>query len=246
MLSSCTYGNSKLLNVGPNTKGRDFAVGDIHGSFSALQIALDSICFNPDQDRLFALGDLVDRGPESIQVLHWLEQPWFFAICGNHELMIWRSALGNPYPLVDVMEHGGQWLQRLDPLQQESLGLRLTQLPLAIEIASPLGAIGLVHADCPFDDWQDMRQLELSPRDQDICLWSRERYLRNYKTPVRNIRAVVHGHTTLDRMLQLGNVFYIDTGGWKPQHGHFTFLNLQTLTALRGPGPVGPPLHRSR
>ena len=48
-----------------NRIGRDFAVGDIHGCFTALQIALDAIGFSPETDRLFCAGDLVDRGPGS-------------------------------------------------------------------------------------------------------------------------------------------------------------------------------------
>ncbi len=229
--------NSQLLHVAANKVGRDFAVGDIHGSFDALQSGLNSIGFSPEKDRLFSVGDLVDRGPQSKQVLQWLDQPWFYAICGNHDFMIWRSALGMPYPHVDVMAHGGEWLQELSLADQHTVGQRLAQLPLAIELETRQGPVGLVHADCPFDDWQDMRQRELAPSDKDFCLWSRERYLLNYKKPVRNIRAVVHGHTTLDKMQQLGNVYFIDTGGWKAGQGHFTFLNLQTLVATKGPGP---------
>lgn len=230
--------NPHLLHVGANEAGRDFAVGDIHGCFGALRQALDSIGFVESRDRLFSVGDLVDRGPESDQVLDWLDRPWFYAICGNHDFMIWRSALGNPYQEVNYLDHGGAWLDALDPDRQQRIGDRLAALPLAIEVATPDGAVGLVHADCPYDDWRDMRGQPLSPSAQDCCLWSRERYLRGYADPVRNVRAVVHGHTTLGSMRTLGNVFFIDTGGWRPGRGHFTFLDLQTLAAIKGPGPA--------
>jgi serine/threonine protein phosphatase 1 len=52
-----------------NATGRDFAVGDIHGCFSALEAALRHVGFSPDSDRLFSVGDLVDRGSESDQVV---------------------------------------------------------------------------------------------------------------------------------------------------------------------------------
>ena len=68
-----------------NRIGRDFAVGDIHGCFTALQIALDAIGFSPETDRLFCAGDLVDRGPGSHLVVDWLDKPWFFSTRGNHE-----------------------------------------------------------------------------------------------------------------------------------------------------------------
>jgi serine/threonine protein phosphatase 1 len=69
-----------IARFAPNTRGRDFAVGDIHGAFRALQIALDAIGFDCAADRLFSVGDLVDRGPESARVTEWLDKPWFHAI----------------------------------------------------------------------------------------------------------------------------------------------------------------------
>ncbi len=230
--------NTRLVSIPVNPHGRDFAVGDIHGCFTALQQALVHIGFNPAQDRLFSVGDLVDRGPESAQVLHWLAQPWFHAISGNHDFMAWKFALGQPYPSVDVLEHGGGWLTTTAPELLHAIARQLQALPLAMEVATPHGPVGLIHADCPSDDWQHLREQNLSPSDQDCCLWSRQRYQRRYAAPVRNIRAVVHGHMTVPTLQTLGNVFFIDTGGWRVGQGHFTFLNLHTLEPLRGPGPA--------
>jgi len=71
-----------------NTAGRDLVVGDVHGCFGKLQAALDAVGFNPGAgDRLFSVGDLVDRGPASAEVLDWLAHPWFAAVAGNHEAM---------------------------------------------------------------------------------------------------------------------------------------------------------------
>ena len=56
---------SAMPRFAQNIAGRDFAVGDIHGCFTELQRGLDAIGFNPNTDRLFSVGDLVDRGPES-------------------------------------------------------------------------------------------------------------------------------------------------------------------------------------
>src|SRR5690606_8090567 len=65
-----------------NTAGRDIAVGDIHGHFTALQRELDRIDFDPAVDRLFSVGDLVDRGPECEDVIKWLNYPWFHPVRG--------------------------------------------------------------------------------------------------------------------------------------------------------------------
>lgn len=227
--------NPQLVRFNANQQGRDFAVGDIHGCFTALQQALDHINFNPAKDRLFSVGDLVDRGPESDQVLDWLDRPWFHAICGNHDFMIWRSALGDPYSEVNHLEHGGGWLNELDQDAQRRVGKQLAALPLAIEVETPEGLVGLVHADCPYDDWQHMQAQPLSASAVDCCLWSRERYMHNYAAPVSNVRALVHGHMTVGCVQKLGNVFFIDTGGWRLDGGHFTFLELLTLSTVEGP-----------
>lgn len=105
-----TPGNVRVQRFQLNANGRDFAVGDIHGHFDRLEVALAAVRFSPEKDRLFSVGDLVDRGPESADVLKWLERPWFHPICGNHELMTWRRAMGNPIPDVDHRLHGGEWL----------------------------------------------------------------------------------------------------------------------------------------
>jgi serine/threonine protein phosphatase 1 len=213
-------------------------VGDIHGCFSLLQAALDKIGFSPATDRLFSLGDLVDRGPESADVLSWLDKPWFHAIAGNHDLMTWRSALQNPYPFVNHLRHGGEWLTQLSPTQQMAVGERLRALPIAAQVETAQGFIGLVHADCPFDDWADMQAAPLMPDTEQTCLWSIERYRRRYDGVVRGVRAVVHGHMTIPTMQVLGNVYYIDTGGWQPNSGHYTLLDLSTLTATAVPSGV--------
>lgn len=223
-----------------NALGRDFAVGDIHGAFADLRRALDAIGFDEHRDRLFSVGDLVDRGPESEAALEWLDRPWFQAVCGNHDFMTWRSALGRPFAAVDHLAHGGQWLARLSPDAQKRMGERLAALPMVIEVETAAGLVGIVHADFPSDDWNDLAEFEWLDLDQmrsqtGQCLWSVDRYRYQYTGTVKNIRAVVHGHKTLPAMATLGNVFFIDTGGWQPT-GRFTFLELGSLKAVTGPG----------
>ena len=229
-----------------NAVGRDFAVGDIHGSFSHLSRSLEAIGFDGSVDRLFSVGDLVDRGPESHLVLEWLGKPWFHAICGNHDFMVQRAALGDPYPEVDFRRYGGAWLEELALEEQRRIGGGLAALPLAMEVETPSGVVGLVHADCPFDDWHEMQAVpwaSVEPTDAlgFVCLWSIERYERQYPNPIRNVRAVVHGHMTVRYAKVLGNVHFLDTGGWK-EGGGFSFLELESLTVLTG--PIQPKLGR--
>jgi len=211
-----------------NADGRDFAVGDIHGCFGKLEAALQTAGFSPGRDRLFSVGDLVDRGPQSPDVLAWLERPWFHAICGNHDLMTWRRAAGKPLPDIDHVAHGGAWLDDCDDDIRTRIAASLAALPLAIEVETAEGIVGLVHADFPYDDWQAIHGTGFDTADEDACLWSIDRYHMRYDQPIRNVRAVVHGHMTLPRPVQLGNVHYIDTGGWR-EGGRFTLLDLHAL-----------------
>jgi serine/threonine protein phosphatase 1 len=68
-----------------NQKGKDYVVGDIHGMFKDLHQLLIDINFNFENDRLFSVGDLCDRGTDSIDILNWIDYPWFFPVLGNHE-----------------------------------------------------------------------------------------------------------------------------------------------------------------
>ncbi|HEY2257381.1 MAG TPA: metallophosphoesterase [Variovorax sp.] len=202
---------------------------------------MDAIGFDSQRDRLFSVGDLVDRGPDSAQVLEWLDKPWFHAVCGNHDLMAWRSALGRPLRHVDHVNHGGEWLAELPREERTRIGTRLAQLPMAIEVQTSDGPVGLVHADLPSDDWLDLAKIDwraLDKLDSEAgqCLWSVQRHATRDRGGVRNIRAVVHGHKTIPVAEVLGNVHFIDTGGWHPA-GRFTFIELESLAAMTGPGP---------
>jgi serine/threonine protein phosphatase 1 len=130
-------------------------------------------------------------------------------------------------------DHGGEWLYELPMEQQRRIGERLAALPMAMEVATNLGDVGLVHADFPTDDWKDIHRIDWSGIDRmhsiaGQLLWSAQRYRRRHTGIVKNIRALVHGHVTIPAMDRLGNVFFIDTGGWR-RAGRFTFLELETL-----------------
>ena len=73
-----------------------FAIGDIHGCFQTLQQLMKAIQFDPGRDRLWLVGDLVNRGPGSLEVLRWARQLGDRAVCvlGNHDLKLLACGLG--------------------------------------------------------------------------------------------------------------------------------------------------------
>lgn len=66
----------------------NYFVGDIQGCFTELQLLLDSVSFNPAKDVLWAVGDLVARGPDSLATLRFFEQldNAGRVVLGNHDL----------------------------------------------------------------------------------------------------------------------------------------------------------------
>ena len=217
-----------------NRVGRDFAVGDIHGCFSALQTALDAIGFSPVTDRLFCAGDLVDRGPGSHLVVDWLDKPWFFSTKGNHEALVCEYTSAKPNSLPKQLHPDQAWLVDLPEDELRCIAQRLQALPLAIEVETSGGPVGLVHADFPGDDWRAI-DTPLTEDEIECCLWSSRRFFSEEK--VRNVRALIHGHLTLASAKIKGRILFIDSGGWMVGNGHFTFVDLASLELIRGPGP---------
>ncbi len=215
-----------------NPEGRDFAVGDIHGHFSRLQSVLERIRFDPARDRLFSVGDLVDRGPESEESLKWLEFPWFHAVRGNHEDIAIRYAKGNPVDASTYSHNGGDWFMALDDAAQRRFAKAFDGLPYAIEVQTESGLVGLVHAHVPTRQWSELRELLSSSRyNRDRVIWDRGRIQLSDTSHVAGVRAVVVGHTPLPQVAVLGNVHHIDTAGWTKE-GRFTLLDLSTLEAV--------------
>ncbi|NYT61431.1 metallophosphoesterase [Alcaligenaceae bacterium] len=217
-----------------NKKGRDFAIGDIHGCFQRLRGLLNEAGFDPAVDRLFSVGDLVDRGDDSEQVLSWLALPWFHAVRGNHEDTAIRYAAKKSVNIAMYSANGGDWFMALTPERQQLFAAAFEQLPLAIEVETVNGLVGIVHADCPLADWGEFRALleslgdSVQQQDREPCMWSRHRITAMDRTEVAGIRAVVVGHTPLEQPVILGNVYHIDTGGWM-ETGRFSLLNLDLL-----------------
>ncbi|RUO31950.1 hypothetical protein CWE12_02830 [Aliidiomarina sedimenti] len=223
-----------VRRVKANLKGRDLVVGDIHGCFDLLQSALDSLAFDERVDRLFSVGDLIDRGPDSIASMGWLGKPWFYACLGNHESVLLDYLYSQDEDLADTWcRFGGEWFFDLSFKMQTSLAQRVLQhCSYAVEISDQNGhaETGIVHADVPVGmSWSQFTSaIGENSRLQYDTLWARERGRGLRSDRVEGVRQVVAGHQIVQGAHQSGNVWLIDTGAYRAeeQGGELTVLEL--------------------
>lgn len=190
-----------------------FVCGDIHGCFDELEAKLAEVGFDKSRDRLFALGDLVDRGPKSADCVRLLREPWFDSIKGNHEVLMEEASLGN-----DEMHiiNGGGWFAGLGRAEADELTGLVAGLPVAMTVRTPSGRkIGLVHAEPVGNDWDAFMDMLDTPQVQDMAMWNRERVRQaagGGLEPIRGVDMVYMGHTPLKQPIQSANMRWIDTG----------------------------------
>lgn len=205
--------------VARNTKGRDFAVGDIHGCFDEVLRAMDAVNFDQACDRIFSVGDLIDRGPGSHRSVRFLSHDWVHAVLGNHEQMLLEIyADGDAHPA--VLEYAASrngfdwWMKTPDQVRADVLAAA-RKLPVAIELETGRGPVGFVHADVPEKlSWQDFLA-RVRAGDKKIihkALWGRDRINHLDESGVEGVGRVFVGHTPLRKNLRLGNVYCVDTG----------------------------------
>ena len=216
--------NNWIQSLPMNTRGRDFAVSDIHGCYKLLKKRLDKIGFDTTCDRLFPVGDLVDRGPENEWVLDFLGESWFKPIKGNHEAYILKlHADGEPSP--EVLRHalnfkksGFDWWGKTSKTFRRMFLEAIAKLPIAGEVQTSIGKVGLIHADVPSGmHWNDIEQLINDPdvQQQRRLLSNRERVLNKDPTSVPGIERVYVGHNIVPKPMILGNIVCMDTGAYQ-------------------------------
>ena len=146
-----------------NTSGRDLVVGDLHGHFTTLEHALEALCFDPSRDRLYSVGDLIDRGPRSADALGWITKNKIRAVRGNHEQMMVNTLVLGPGGLTKSgpnglwADKGGMWWWRLseEARRAERWRRALRTVPFMRTVETEGEPVGIVHTTAHYHhDWQ--------------------------------------------------------------------------------------------
>lgn len=199
-------------------------MGDLHGCFNILLSEIKERNFNPYEDALISVGDLIDRGPDSLNCLELIDQKWFFALRGNHEQMA-MDALENEQLSLWAL-NGGDWYAHCSPVQKQHARCLLhkcQQLPYIIEVDTATATHIIAHADYPAAHYHWQQDL-----DWHRVLWDRQRlsdHLAGKHTRIEGADHFWFGHTPLKHRYDAQNQHYIDTGA--VYGGSLTLVQLQ-------------------
>lgn len=197
--------------IDSNKNGRDWICGDLHGQFEVLRQSLEQAGFDPVVDRFFLLGDVIDRGPQSRDLLRWvLEAEYVYSVMGNHELLF-RGGSFSPKFRDRHVAIGGEWSEALHKVEYQELAAACaSHFPLTMTLECQGGTLGLVHAQSPFDDWKHVQTATYSDRLAIDCTWPWSG-MEGPEQAVTHVNAVVSGHTGTDAVVIKGNQVWIDT-----------------------------------
>lgn len=204
---------------------RIYAIGDIHGRLDLLHKLIQAIHKDSQAApyQLVFLGDYIDRGPDSSQVVQYLlnlqqKMPNCIFLKGNHEEAL-QDFIADP-------EHADQWIDWggaeamesygvLNPCHRDPIILRdelLTKMPEAhFHFFQNLPSIWrngdyvFVHAGL-HPDWS------LEEQQDSAMLWIRDKFFREGVNKWPDL-CIVHGHTPVDKGEDHGWRVNVDTGG---------------------------------
>lgn len=161
---------------------------------------LNRLEFDPGCDRVFSVGDMIDRGPDSLATLSLIEQPWFHAVLGNHELMLlnFLHCYGSRLHSRKAYPSGaGEWISEAIARHRravEGLVERVSKLPLAIHVGGDV-PFSVTHGDLPPANLRHSG----STADETICVHkadhitsSRARLSAALKTDLMQLRFAQH------------------------------------------------------
>jgi serine/threonine protein phosphatase 1 len=192
-----------------NKVGRDFVVGDLHGRYDLLKKAMATHDFDKTKDRLFSVGDIINRGPQSVKCLKLLKKPWFYMVLGNHEVLFIEAVKNGQ--MKDYARQIDDWVDKVPRKDLKKWSRLLETYPVSMTLKSKSYQVGLCHAEPDGNHW---RKTRAKKKSRVIMLWGRRVLRKSIKAKVKGVDFTVHGHTPLHKAKWVGNRYFVDTGAW--------------------------------
>lgn len=187
-----------------------FAIGDIHGCLAKLRALIGKIPIDFTRDTLLFIGDYIDRGPHSVEVVDYLinfkkRHPGVIFLKGNHEDMLEKYLNGTDR--FTYLLNGGQ--RTLDSYLNQSTKSDAFPIPAhhkdfyrSLKLYYETDKYIFVHAG--------MRpKVQLEFQENEDLLWIRDKFIY---TKYNFGKRVIFGHTPLSKPLVESNKIGIDTG----------------------------------
>ena len=214
-------------------------IGDIHGYSETFNQLIKKLNLN-ENDIVICLGDLIDKGPDSFQVLKTVEESkQIFSLRGNHEEMMRLSiSLDHGRMMKSWIKYGGlSTLESISADKNNQIELARKWLPFIENMPTEiiLNQFRLVHAG--YED-----KMPLGSQNNQQRMWGRSIF--QVKKPLDKYRQIIVGHTPVQKLniLSENNIWVseiflidgrpsvkcIDTGVFLENHYHprITALNL--------------------
>jgi serine/threonine protein phosphatase 1 len=205
---------------------RRIVIGDVHGHYEGLMNLLETVAPN-DSDQVYFLGDLIDRGPQSAQVVEFVKTSPYQSLLGNHEYLLLESfPNGKVYaPALQAwLQSGGR--STIASYDDMSHLLRHVEWIRTLPTYLDLGDIWLVHAGVHPNLPLDQQSY------QEFC-WIRDEF-HGSQEPYFENKLIITGHTitftfsgvTPGAIAQGQGWLDIDTGAYHPKSGWLTGVDM--------------------
>jgi len=213
--------------------GRLFALGDIHGCYKPFYELVTNVIKLKKEDRLILLGDYIDRGNQSREVVDFimdLKERGFDVnpLSGNHEAMLLESYNNPGMTELWFMNSGETTLQSFGIQDVRDLGKRYIDFFQGMKFFDSAGSYLFVHAG--FNDYDH------DPfSDKMVMIWESRPF---YENPALWGKTIIHGHRpkTLEfvrkQILEKSAVIPIDTGcvyGSETGYGFLSALEVNEM-----------------
>ena len=214
-----------IVKTASMSKNRRIVIGDVHGHYDTLVALLDSIS-PTSSDRIYFLGDLIDRGPKSAQVVDLVMRNKYHCLRGNHEEML-LDVVGTGEVSIELYQ---SWLYSGGHSTVESYDSKIPQEHIDwiknLPLYADLGDYWLVHAGVD-------PNIPLSEQCADQFCWIREDFHTANKAFFSD-KLIVTGHTITFTLpgVEPGQIaagkgwLDIETGAYHHNSGWMTAIDL--------------------